>query len=56
MILVSQIGLFDGRKRVTKRRVSDRNKRVYSRIRNYRKTWWHFKTRWDPNPEEILEE
>lgn len=56
MILFSSIGLFDGRKRVTKRRMSDRNRRVYDKISKYRKTWWHFKTRWDPNPEEILEE
>jgi hypothetical protein len=48
MIVYSRVGLFDGRKRLTKKRMSDKNKRVYSKIRTYRKTWWHFKTRWDP--------
>lgn len=30
-------------------RQSDKKKRVYAKIGNYRKTWWHFKTRWDPS-------
>lgn len=29
-------------------RGSDKNKRVHDRLSKYRKTWWHFKTRWDP--------
>jgi len=30
-----------------KMRSSDKNKRVHDRIRKYKKTWWHFRTRWD---------
>jgi len=28
-------------------RSSDKNKRVYAEIEKLRKTWWHFRTRWD---------
>ena len=28
-------------------RSSDKRKRIYAKIEKYRKTWWHFKTRWD---------
>lgn len=56
MIVYSCIGLFDGRKRKTKRRHSDKNKRVYAKLHTYRKMWWHFKTRWDPNTDELTEE
>ena len=28
---------------------SDKNKRTHKKIKKYRKTWWHFRTRWDPS-------
>ena len=28
-------------------RSSDKNKRVYAKIKKLRKKWWHFRTRWD---------
>ena len=56
MIVYSSIGLFDGRKRKTKRRISNKSKRVYAKLYKYRKMWWHFKTRWNPNTNELTEE
>ena len=49
MIVYRIKGLFGLNKRVSKMRSSDKNKRLYTKIRTYRKQWWHFKTRWDPN-------
>jgi hypothetical protein len=43
-------------KRWVKCRGSDKNKRVHDRLLKYRKVAWHFKTRWDPNPDELIEE
>lgn len=48
MIIYSCIGLFDGRKRFTKRRRSDKNRRVYDKLSKYKKIWWHYRTKWDP--------
>ena len=31
-----------------KRRHSNKNKRIYDKLEKYRKSWWHFRTRWDP--------
>ena len=56
MIVYSSIGLFDGRKRKTKRRISNKSKRVYAKLYKYRKMWWHFKTRWNPNTDELTDE
>ena len=47
MIVYKVKGLFSTRKRVVKNRTSDKNKRVYDKIRKFRKQWWHFRTRWD---------
>ena len=56
MIVYSCIGLFDGRKRKISRRMSDKSKRVYAKLHKYRKMWWHFKIRWNPNTDELTEE
>jgi hypothetical protein len=38
--------MFNGRD--VRLRTSDKRKRIYERLSKYRKKWWHFKTRWDP--------
>lgn len=47
MIVYSVKGLFSNLKRVVKNRTSNKNKRIYDKIRRFRKQWWHFKTRWE---------
>jgi hypothetical protein len=47
MIAYKFKGLFNPMKRILKIRTSDKNKRVYDKINKLRKTWWHFKARWN---------
>jgi hypothetical protein len=34
-------------KRYIKMRSSNKNKRIYAKINKLRKSWWHFRTRWN---------
>jgi hypothetical protein len=36
-------------KRFLQIRGSNKGKKVHDKLRNYRKLWWHFKTKWDPD-------
>lgn len=35
-------------KRYIRVRGSDKDIRIHNKLYSYRKTWWHFRTRWDP--------
>lgn len=47
MIVYKVKRLFGFMKRDIRMRSSDKNKRVYDKITKLRKTWWHFRTRWN---------
>ena len=42
-------------KRWIKVRTSDKRKRIDAEMKNLRKTWWHFKTRWERKDESTFE-